>query len=183
MGICPSCGKSNAVHARFCQSCGTALSGDAPEQQPPSAQEERREQPREEPRYIPDQSEYGGFWERVVAAVIDGLVVFVATGIVTAAAIGFPPFGFPLGVITGWLYESLLTASEKQATLGKMAMGLVVTDENRQRLTFARATGRHFAKYLSLLTLGIGYIMVAFTDRRQGLHDLVAATLVVRNSK
>jgi len=76
-----------------------------------------------------------------------------------------------------------MLASEKQATLGKMAMGLIVTDDNNQRLTFGRATGRHFAKYLSGLALGIGFVMAAFTERKQALHDMIAGTLVVISSK
>jgi len=61
-----------------------------------------------------------------------------------------------------------------------MALGLKVTGLNGERITFARATGRHFAKYLSSLTLLIGYIMAAFTERRQALHDIVASTLVFK---
>ncbi|MBS3800254.1 MAG: RDD family protein, partial [Thioalkalivibrio sp.] len=62
----------------------------------------------------------------------------------------------------------------------KRLFGLRVVDFDGERISFARATGRHFASILSGLTLGIGYIMVAFTRRRQALHDLIAQTLVVR---
>jgi uncharacterized RDD family membrane protein YckC len=56
-----------------------------------------------------------------------------------------------------------------------------VTDIEGRRITFARATGRYFAKMVSSLTLCIGYIMVAFTERKQGLHDMMASTLVTRS--
>ena len=73
-----------------------------------------------------------------------------------------------------------MESSHLQATLGKMALSLQVTDLEGRRITFAKATGRFFAKYLSVLTLGIGYLMAAFTERKQALHDIIAGTLVVR---
>jgi uncharacterized RDD family membrane protein YckC len=79
-----------------------------------------------------------------------------------------------------WLYHGLMTSSAKQATLGKMAVGIIITDMQGRRLSFARATGRHFAKYLSGLTLLIGYLIQPVTEKRQALHDLLASTLVVR---
>ncbi len=180
MGHCPSCGNSNAAHARFCQACGAALpepvSGETLSPDETSSPGEVRD---DSP---PVQREYGGFWVRVVAAIIDWMVVGVATGIIAAAAMGLLGVGVTLFVVISWLYEAFLLSSERQATLGKLAMGLVVTDYNDRRLTFGRATGRHFAKYLSGVILWIGYIMVAFTDRKQGLHDMVASTFVVRTS-
>jgi uncharacterized RDD family membrane protein YckC len=78
------------------------------------------------------------------------------------------------------LYEAFMESSSYQATLGKMIFGMKVTDLNGNRISFERATGRHFAKWLSAMILGIGYLMVAFTERKQGLHDLLAGTLVRR---
>ncbi len=72
-----------------------------------------------------------------------------------------------------------MTSSRRQATLGKMAVGLVVADQGGARLSFIHASGRHFAKYLSYLLFGIGVLMVAFTERKQGLHDKLAGTLVI----
>ena len=74
-----------------------------------------------------------------------------------------------------------MLSSSYQATLGKMIFGMKVTDLSGNRLSFAHATGRHFAKWISSLTLCIGYIMVGFTERKQGLHDMIAGTLVRRN--
>jgi uncharacterized RDD family membrane protein YckC len=78
------------------------------------------------------------------------------------------------------LYAALMESSSKQATLGKMALGVRVTDLDGNRIGFGKATGRHFAKILSALILGIGFLMVAFTQRKQGLHDMLAGTLVMR---
>ena len=100
---------------------------------------------------------------------------------------GFPHAGFALigGGITavlviagGWLYEAFMLSSSYQATLGKMIFGMKVTDLQGNRISFARATGRHFAKIVSGMILLIGFIMVGLTERKQGLHDLLAGTLV-----
>ena len=84
-------------------------------------------------------------------------------------------------VLEMWLYNALMESSSKQATLGKMALGLVVVNPKGKRLSFARATGRFFSKFLisSILTIGVGYILAAFTEKKQALHDMIAGTLVV----
>jgi uncharacterized RDD family membrane protein YckC len=79
-----------------------------------------------------------------------------------------------------WLYYALMTCSRKQATVGKMALGIVVTDMNGHRLTFARSNARFFATFLSAYSLCIGYLMIIWTKKKQALHDMVAGTLVVR---
>jgi hypothetical protein len=81
-----------------------------------------------------------------------------------------------------WFYFAIMESSESQATLGKKILGLKVTDEFGQRMSFGRATGRYFSKFISSLILGIGYLMAAFTDRKQALHDKIASTLVVYSS-
>ena len=80
----------------------------------------------------------------------------------------------------GWLYFALMESSERGATVGKMALGLRVVTSNGQRLSFMNATGRYFAKIISAIILGIGYLMIAFTDRKRGLHDMIAGTLVIK---
>ena len=74
-----------------------------------------------------------------------------------------------------------MDSSSKQGTLGKMAIGIKVTDLEGKRITFGRATGRHFGKYLSYFTMYIGYLMAAFTQKRQALHDIIAGTLVLED--
>jgi len=142
---------------------------------------------------------YGGFWIRLVALIIDGIVVrvvvapvgmiFGGLGLAGGMMTGVPHAGLALlgGGVTlilvlfgSWLYEAFMESSSYQATLGKMIFGMKVTDLNGNRISFERATGRHFAKWLSGLVLCIGYIMVGFTERKQGLHDLLAGTLVRR---
>ena len=121
---------------------------------------------------------YGGFWIRVVAWIIDALIVGLVFPLAFLAGPGVHVVGFGLGFFGGWLYEAILTSSSLQATLGKMILGLRVTDVQGQRIDFGRATIRHFAKYLSAFILGVGYLMVAFTEKKQGLHDMIAGTLV-----
>jgi uncharacterized RDD family membrane protein YckC len=89
-------------------------------------------------------------------------------------------FGFFLGVGASWIYEAAMESSSKQATLGKMVFGMRVTDLAGNRISFARATGRHFAKYISAMILLVGYIMAGFTQNKQALHDMIAGTLVRR---
>jgi uncharacterized RDD family membrane protein YckC len=139
---------------------------------------------------------YGGFWIRFVALIVDCLIVSVvvwpATAIIGIAVhlaggvVSMPMLGihlvsgivaFTLSVCAYWLYEAGMESSSKQATLGKMALGLKVTDLEGHRISFTRATGRHFAKYLSGI-LFLGYIMAGFTERHQALHDMIAGTLV-----
>ncbi len=127
-------------------------------------------------------SMYAGFWRRVAAALLDGLII----GAVTAPfAVGmssgnrYSASASSISIVIWWLYEALMESSAKQATLGKMALGIRVTDLDGNRIRFGKATGRHFAKILSALILGIGFLMAAFTERKQALHDILAGTLVV----
>jgi len=148
---------------------------------------------------------YGGFWIRVLAAIIDGILVRVVVhpvaaifgiGGLAASGLGLglrhgvaslPLLIFGSGVLAvftigaSWLYEAVMLSSPYQATLGKMIFGMKVTDLNGNRISFGRATGRHFAKWISGMILCIGYLMVGFTERKQGLHDLLAGTLVRRS--
>ncbi len=80
-----------------------------------------------------------------------------------------------------WLYHAYFESSSWQATPGKRVMNLYVTDLSGQPISFLNATGRHFSKIVTgLIPLFIGYIMAAFTERRQALHDMIAGTLVLR---
>jgi uncharacterized RDD family membrane protein YckC len=86
-----------------------------------------------------------------------------------------------VSVIGQWLYCGYLESGEKQATWGKQALNLYVTDLSGNRISFGRASGRFFAKIISgLIPLGIGYIMAGFTERKQALHDMIASCLVLR---
>lgn len=100
-------------------------------------------------------------------------------GIITNILLDENAAGF-VSFLVGWLYFASLESSARQATLGKSAMGLVVTGTNGNRISFLRATGRYFAKWLSAIILLIGFIMAAFTARKQALHDILASTLVLK---
>jgi uncharacterized RDD family membrane protein YckC len=120
----------------------------------------------------------GGFWIRVGANLIDSVVLVLPT---VALELSLGTVGSVANLFVSWLYFSVMEGSGSQGTLGKLACGLAVTDTHGRRISFGRATGRYFAKILSALTLGIGFLMVAFMPRKQGLHDVVAGTLVVRS--
>jgi uncharacterized RDD family membrane protein YckC len=127
--------------------------------------------------------EYAGFWRRVAAALIDGILVAVVSWIVTAifSAIsdGAEVAAQILVLIAAYGYYAGMESSSYQATVGKIALGIQVTDLTGNRISFGRALGRNLAEILSALILLIGYIMVAFTEKKQGLHDMIAGTLVV----
>lgn len=133
-------------------------------------------------------SVYAGFWRRVAASILDGVLLSLISLPLTLALGGYDAWADPEQVaglstgntVIGWLYAALMESSTKQATVGKMALGIIVTDLDGNRIGFGRATGRHFAKILSALILGIGFLMAAFTERKQALHDMVAGTLVMR---
>jgi uncharacterized RDD family membrane protein YckC len=133
---------------------------------------------------------YGGFWRRFVAFVIDSFVMIAANAFVgffigiVAGIAGLNEnaiflISYPISIVTNWLYYAILQSSPLEATLGKLALGMRVTDLNGNRISFARATGRYFAKLLSGAILLIGYIMAGFTEKKQALHDMLAGTLVV----
>jgi uncharacterized RDD family membrane protein YckC len=137
---------------------------------------------------------YGSFLRRLAAALIDGIIMMVVQTII------FLPFGKNLAsdiAATGkispmfWVayllvlaanvaYYSILESSEKQATFGKQAMGLVVTDLNGERISTMNAIGRYFAKIPSGIIFGIGFLMQPFTEKKQALHDIIAGTLVFK---
>lgn len=131
---------------------------------------------------------YAGFWKRLAAVLVDSIVLAVVA-VLAGAIVGFTLGGGEnmqalsqvVGTIIGWLYFAGMESSSKQATLGKIALGIKVTDVAGNRIGFGRATGRHFAKILSAMILLIGYLMVAFTEKKQGLHDMLAGCLVVND--
>ena len=173
--FCPDCGKRQEDSPQFCPDCGARLS-QGPGIQPGTS--------------YASAVEYAGFWRRFGAAFIDGIllnVVSLVVGLIIGLALAagrtddttIMVVSYLTGLIGSWLYYALMESSSKQGTLGKMALGIIVTDSAGNRIPFARATGRHFAKIISVLILFIGYLMIAFTEKKQGLHDMMADTLVV----
>ena len=131
-------------------------------------------------------TEYGGFWIRVGANVIDGVVLIIVSlliNILSQLAFSEEAAGVADAVpqiLLYWVYSAVLHSSSWQATIGKKMLGMKVVDYSGERISFGRATGRYFAGILSGLILGIGLMMVGWTKRKQGLHDFMANTLVVK---
>ncbi|WP_313919406.1 RDD family protein [Tahibacter sp.] len=126
----------------------------------------------------PGDAIHAGFWRRFAAYTLDNLIL-----IIPAMILGIIPIlGILLFYVGRWLYFALLESGPNQATLGKQAFGLKVTDDYGMPITFGRATGRFFGGAVSNIILYIGYMMAGFTERKQALHDLMANTCVVFNT-
>lgn len=138
---------------------------------PPSLQEQAPMAP---------EVKYAGFWLRFLAIFLDGIVLNVVSYIIFGSKNTGTTAYYSITIIVLWLYYAIMESSPWQATLGKKTMGIKVTDLNGNRISFGRATGRYFAKFISTIILFIGYIMAGFTQKKQALHDMIAGTLVVR---
>jgi uncharacterized RDD family membrane protein YckC len=206
--FCSRCGGNVAEGAAFCSSCGQPVAGHPvpPSGPAPAAPAPAYAPPAQtgwQAPAAPLTAAYAGFWLRFVAWIIDRIVLQFAGSIITlpfATSMGIrelmrthpsspedfiPLFEnmrkfFLIILVLEWLYYALLESSAWQATLGKKALGLEVTDLAGARVSFGRATGRYFARYISFFTIGIGYIMAGFTAKKQALHDMIAGTLVIR---
>jgi len=132
---------------------------------------------------------YAGFSLRVAAAILDGIIFYPVQLIIYKIA-GLPLFdgglelfkspAYYLVLLLGVAYYTLMESSKWQATLGKKAVGIVVTDLDGNRISFGKALGRYFAKIISAIILCIGFMMAGFTEKKQALHDMIAGTLVVK---
>ncbi len=207
--FCSKCGAVVAADSAFCTSCGNAQARSAVA--PPAAVVVPPNVGVAGYSAARGQFQYGDFWARLVAYIIDGLIMgvavfalFIPLAAITGAAAHLrvledaPRHGEPnpamiaalfsifftfLGaaLLITWLYHAYFESSSWQATVGKRVMSLYVTDLSGQPISFLNATGRHFAKIITgLIPLFLGYIMAAFTERRQALHDMIAGTLVLR---
>ncbi|MDA9071949.1 RDD family protein, partial [Candidatus Pelagibacter sp.] len=114
---------------------------------------------------------YAGFWWRILAGLIDNIILAIIS--LALSFMGLPFIGF----FIYWLYFVILQSSEKRSTLGMRVCDIKIHDEHFNKLGFWRLTGRYFATGLSGIILLIGFFMIAFTKRKQGLHDLVARTI------
>lgn len=172
---------------------------------------------------------YAGFWRRFAAYFVDGILLFVVAVflvvfllLVRTLSTGqtlqpdpalleqqIQAIVLPLEIVHAvfvWLYFALMESSSRQATLGKLLIGLVVTDLNGRRISFWRATGRHLGKFIAvqfltsfvwlspyarqpmhyalialLVLLGLfALVLAGLTEKKQALHDLLADTLVLR---
>ncbi|HKV26816.1 MAG TPA: RDD family protein [Candidatus Acidoferrales bacterium] len=205
--FCSNCGTANVEDATFCTQCGRPLVVAAPSASSPGYP--AAPPSRTGTAYAP-QLFYAGFWLRFVAYLIDSVIlciVYVILIVVVIFASGvaamlrnLPENPTPdmflhgalvvailtliaITTVITWLYYAWMESSPSQGTLGKMAMGLIVTDMQYRPVSFARATARFFAKIITgLIPFCIGYIMAGFTAKKQALHDMIASCLVLRKS-
>lgn len=187
---CPKCGVESPDDAELCRACGEPLPNSAGSQPQSSG-------------FAPARREvvYAGFWLRAVAYFIDLVLITIIAGtaiLVPLMARGAIPADKPWFLLTEksrqvfaiellvqmicWLYFASFESSSWQATPGKRMLGLVVTDIEGRRVTFARASGRFFGKLLSQFIFFLGFVMAGFTERKQALHDMLARCLVVRKT-
>jgi uncharacterized RDD family membrane protein YckC len=178
--ICQNCGGAVPSDAAACPHCGRSMFAPAPrviETDTPSADPAWAPPARLSVDLGAPSLAYGGFWIRVLASLIDSLLLLLPWYVLQRT---LGPGGGLISWVIDLLYFALMESSGSQATVGKMACGLVVTDTYGNQISFGRATGRYLAKTLSALTLFVGFAMVGWTRQKRGLHDFVAGTLVVR---
>lgn len=183
---CPACGAIVPQGTESCSSCGRSMAGWSPGW----------------PRTAGNRVVYAGFWLRLAAYLIDSLLIGFVLGNLLLRPLMGRPGGIPsddpwfffnntspqvnalllLFLMGNWVYSSVLESSRWRATLGKKVLGLEVVDLGGNRISFARASGRFFAKILSSMTFLIGFFMAGFTARKQALHDILAGCLVTRKA-
>ena len=152
------------------------------------------------PQTAPGKVAYAGFWLRLLAVFIDSLVLAIPSLAIVIFAVMFlgfevPPPEAPIGTLPPmrvflpmeamfltlqWLYFASMESSSWQGTLGKRALGIGVSDLHGKRVSFGRASVRFIGKLLSGATFLVGYVMAAFTEKRQALHDIIADCIVVK---
>ncbi|NQT21478.1 MAG: RDD family protein [Planctomycetes bacterium] len=175
------------------------------EEAAPTGRPFRRHYAHDDPR---PQTAYAGFGRRMAAALLDQVIVSAGALLLTWLIIGTISYfsegtvsvyflylsGLSPGtsliiivcvsnLVIRWLYFADMESSPAQATAGKMALGIIVTDMYGRRISFAKASGRYFGKILSVLLLCIGLFMASFTEKRQTLHDMMASCLVIVKPK
>lgn len=127
---------------------------------------------------------YAGFWIRVAALIVDYLVLIIPMMVIVGVFSAVDSTGLVANLVSipaVWLYFALMESGSGQATLGKRALNLKVVDLNGEPISFGKATGRYFGKIISALVFYLGFIWVGFDSRKQGWHDKMAGTLVVRS--
>ena len=204
--FCTNCGRSLMPTMRICPECGNKRFSAMPPAITKSANPTPVMHVGQKASYInqnaasPTTPKFAGFWFRTLASIIDGvlcqlLIIFIVApigfslGLQLADSyslseiemIGYGT-GFVLGGLIQWLWFTVAESSKWQATIGKKMVGLKVTGEIGERISFGKANGRYWSKILSTLILGVGFLMVAFTEKKQGLHDKIAGTLVIKTN-
>jgi uncharacterized RDD family membrane protein YckC len=201
--FCSQCGRGLDITTQVCPSCGSATGVVAGAAQTPK--------PKPQHAKPASQITYAGFWLRFLAWTIDEAML-VGIGFVILGRFGslsrlgrifgnFDPlddmdnwldvlgfgaiaFFFLFVLLISWIYHAAMESSVWQGTIGKRALGIIVTDTNGAKIDFWRASGRFFSRLVSnMIPLGIGYAIAGFTQRKQALHDLLASTLVLHRTR
>lgn len=179
--VCSRCGAKNPEDAKFCIECGAKFVS------------------RDGSASLVSYSEFGSFWERFLAYCIDSAILAfgsIVIGFLGAFFIGFIMalmgkeieemeeffivLYYILAFLFCWLYFTIMQSSKLQATVGKKVCKLVVTDLTGSRISFVKANARFWSKFISAAIFGIGYLMAAFTEKHQALHDMIADTVVLK---
>jgi uncharacterized RDD family membrane protein YckC len=129
---------------------------------------------------------YAGFWIRVAAVFIDSILMYIVFfGVAFLSMDDISSMATSMNITlqlifaaAGILYFAGMESSSRQATLGKMAVGIKVGNAQGEQLSFANALGRYFAKIISAITLYIGFMMAGWDSKKQALHDKIAGTYV-----
>lgn len=144
--------------------------------------------------------QYANIGKRSLAFFLDLIIWLVLTSIIYGLVTGFLPALFPalfiditttstgasdqlfwlIFIIVGWPYHSINHSSPRQATLGKRAFGLIVSDLNENKISFSRASGRYFCFVLLTVLVLVDFLSVPFTENSQALHDLITRTVVIK---
>ena len=198
--FCPKCGKETDASGKFCQWCGADI-GSVPAVPVITPEEEAGP---DIGVYAGLGRRFVAFIVDIIIILLFDLVAMAVLGLTrgiqnsyfyyiqhipveqltTEGTMGamlgsvIAAYGIVLIVIP-WLYFAGFESSRSQATPGKLLMRIVVTDMTGNKPTFARVTLRHFAKFVSALIIFIGFLMIGFTTRRQGLHDKISGCLVL----
>jgi uncharacterized RDD family membrane protein YckC len=218
--FCSKCGAKVEEGKAFCGACGQPVGGYSVGQPGAALSPAPGAFPGAAPAYslpappAPTATAYAGFWLRLVAALIDGLIISIPLAPVYIiifinflkntqdlqslqdptmvwTVLGPKMFLFAIigviAVLVQWIYHALFESSAWQGTPGKKALGLIVTDLEGRRVTFGKASGRFFAGRGATLIPSLGglyyfidCLCIAFTERKQALHDMIAGCLVLR---
>lgn len=154
----------------------------------------------ENPVSMTAQPRYAGFWRRFIAAVLDQIILLVGRAFVYGAIgliiyamlfvfdarnqidLVFRIYAAILALVDfwiTWIYFAAMESSTLQGSLGKLALGIRVSNTDMKRITFEQATARYFAKIISSLTIGVGYLLCAYSSKKQALHDFIGKTVLV----
>jgi len=194
--VCTSCGNARLPYGGQCLFCGDLLSEPTTKVLVPSQAPNPLDR---SAAATPAAPEYAGFWRRTWAGTIDVALEAVGALVVTfvidalldrvGRMLGYERWVSKVAAgmayilvltIGSWLYSAFAESSSRRATIGKRIMGLQVVTADGSKVSFGQATIRHFMKFLSLFSAGVGFMMVGWTKRHQALHDMPLDCIVIR---